>query len=120
MSVETPDEKAAKAARRKAALLLAGCFVIMILGMVGKVYYDHLTKDTVFALSQIILPLIVAPMVYGAIYAALKSLTDPVPALILPFQNGFFWQDVFNGIKPPPPAQQKVGELITMFASLLT
>src|SRR5262249_45539433 len=48
-------------------------FAVMILGMVGKLYYDHLTKNAVFSLTQILLPVIVAPMVYGAIYGALRS-----------------------------------------------
>lgn len=65
-------------------------FGVMILGMVSKVYYDHLTKNTVFSISQIVLPMLVAPMVYGAIYASLRSSTDVIPALILAFQNGFF------------------------------
>jgi vacuolar-type H+-ATPase subunit I/STV1 len=84
-----------------AGLFLLGAFLVMILGMIGKVYYDHLTRNTVFSLTQILVPVIVAPMVYGAIYGAIRASTEPVPALILAFQNGFFWQDIFNGLKPP-------------------
>jgi hypothetical protein len=113
---ETPEQR--KVRRLKillSILFLVGAFATMILGMVGKVYYDHITKETVFSLSQIALPLIVAPMVYGGIYAALRSSTDVIPALILSFQNGFFWQDVFAGIKPPP----KTAEILpTLFSSL--
>jgi hypothetical protein len=98
-------------------LFLLGAFAMMLLGMVGKVYYDHLTKDTVFALSQTLVPIIVAPMVYGGIYSFLKSSTDVIPALILAFQNGFFWQDVFSGIKPP--AQEHGTSILPMLLSSL-
>jgi hypothetical protein len=100
-------------------LFLVGAFAVMILGMVSKVYYDHLTKNMVFSLSQIVLPMLVAPIVYGAIYASLKSSTDVIPALILAFQNGFFWQDVLGGIKPAVGGAEPHAELVPTFLSSL-
>ncbi len=117
-NIETPEERKKRYwAIFGSVVFLAGAFLFMILGMVGKVYYDHLTKNTVFALSQIFIPVIVAPMVYGAIYSSLRSSTDAIPALILSFQNGFFWQDVFSGIKAP--AKETTGEFLPLLMSLL-
>jgi hypothetical protein len=117
---ETPEEKRARRWRLFfSVIFLAGAFAVMILGMVSKVYYDHLTKNAVFSLTQILLPLLVAPMVYGAIYASLKSSTDVIPALILSFQNGFFWQDVFSAIKPPVAGAELHENLVPTFLSSL-
>src|SRR5262249_15877002 len=117
--VETPEQKKARRWRAFFGIIfLAGAFGVMILRMVSKVYYDHLTKNTVFSISQIVLPMLVAPMVYGAIYASLRSTTDVIPALILAFQNGFFWQDVLGGIKPA--VSEPHAELVpTLLSSLL-
>jgi hypothetical protein len=120
IKAETPEERKGRYwAILGSILFLAGAFFFMVLGMVGKVYYDHLTKNTMFALSQIFIPLIVAPMVYGVIYSSLRSSTDAIPALILSFQNGFFWQDVFSGIKVPVPPRDGAGEFLPFLLSLL-
>ncbi len=83
----------------KTGLFLAVVFLSMLLGMVGKTYYDHLTKGGAWGLSQALIPILISPMVYGAIFSIVKN-AEPLPALILGFQNGFFWQDVFSGLKP--------------------
>src|SRR5262245_65966184 len=117
---ETPEEKRARRWRAFfSVLFFVAAFAVMILGMVGKLYYDHLTKNAVFSLTQILLPVIVAPMVYGAIYGALRSSTDVIPALILAFQNGFFWQDVFRGIKPTTTRAELQESIVSTFMSLL-
>jgi hypothetical protein len=67
---ETPEQRKARLwGVFSSVMFLLGAFVFMVLGMVGKVFYDHLTKNTEFSITQIALPLIVAPMVYGAISA---------------------------------------------------
>jgi hypothetical protein len=83
----------------RTTIFLLAVFVSMLLGMVGKTYYDHLTKGSTWGVSQALIPLLISPMVYGAIFSIVKN-AEPLPALILGFQNGFFWQDVFSGLKP--------------------
>lgn len=83
----------------KARLLLAGVFVAMLAGMIGKTYYDHVTKHgPSLDYTQFAIPVIVSPMIFGVVFYFVKN-TEPVPALILGFQNGFFWQDIFSGLK---------------------
>jgi hypothetical protein len=82
----------------KATLFLIGVFVAMLAGMVGKTYFDYLTKGGVWGLNQALVPILISPMVYGAILSVVKN-ADPLPALILGFQNGFFWQDIFSGLR---------------------
>ena len=85
----------------KARILLFGVFVAMLAGMVGKTYYDHITKNNqAFAFNQFLIPIIVSPMIFGVVFSFIKN-TEPIPALILGFQNGFFWQDIFSGLKAP-------------------
>jgi hypothetical protein len=85
----------------RARLFLFAVFLSMIAGMLGKTYYDHLTRHTTdFGFSQFVIPVIVSPMIFGVVFSFIKN-TEAVPALILGFQNGFFWQDIFSGLKVP-------------------
>ena len=64
--------------------------------MVAKVVFDHYTKRGDLEFGTFIIPLLVSPLVYGAVFNAAKNSTDAVTMLIFGFQNGFFWQDVFG------------------------
>ena len=88
----------------KARVFLAIVFLAMVLGMLGKAYYDRLLIGkgaTMPDLGTLAIPLIVSPMIFGVIFSAVKT-TEVVPALILAFQNGFFWQDIFSGLGQVP------------------
>jgi hypothetical protein len=41
-------------------------------------------------------------MVFGAVYVSLKNLAINVPSVVLAFQNGFFWNSIFEGLGPAP------------------
>ena len=82
----------------KARLLLAGIFIAMLAGMFGKAYYDVLVKHLTLSFEMFVLPIVVSPMIC-VIYSMVRG-TEPLPALILSFQNGFFWQDIFTGLRP--------------------
>jgi hypothetical protein len=81
-------------------LFVSGAFLAMLMGMAAKAGYDHFSETHLFAWKNIFLPLMVSPMVFGAVYTVARRSTDPILMLIFSFQNGFFWQAVLGGIGP--------------------
>ena len=80
-------------------------FVCMVLGMLGKVAFDMLTKPGKFdwkARARAgILPFIVSPMVFLSIMkagdaTAAVSITSFIAVSCIAFQNGFFWHTIFD------------------------
>lgn len=91
------------------AVYIVALFVAMVVGMVAKAFYDNIVKNerppsvnwALFLRPEIALPLIVSPMIFGAIYGFLKDNPSNIGALIFAFQNGFFWKTIFGGLESP-------------------
>jgi len=49
---------------------------------------------------QLFKPILVSPLVFGAVYGGMDEKTPIIFLLIFAFQNGFFWQTIMN--KQPP------------------
>lgn len=82
--------------KTKTAIYLIAVYLVMILGMVAKTFFDHYTGKGLLEFDNFIIPLLISPLVYGTVFNAAKNATDPVMMLIFGFQNGFFWQDIFG------------------------
>ena len=80
----------------KSGLFLTTVFLVMMGGMVAKTMFDHLTLTTPFRWEAFVIPLLVSPIIYGAIFQIVRSAHEPLLMLVFGFQNGFFWQDIFS------------------------
>ncbi len=84
-------------------------FVVMCIGIFSKVLHDILKekenrrerfklKDVHFAFQRaaFVRALLVSPLVFYVIYDISQSAPDNVAAYLIAYQNGFFWQAVFE------------------------
>ena len=90
-------------------ILVFGLFlyVVMVAGMFARYFWElwssgkNLTQASVTAL---LLPLLVSPMVFYPLWSLLAGAPRSVFAVVAAFQNGFFWQTIFEGLKPFTPS----------------
>jgi hypothetical protein len=87
-------------------------FALMTLGAVAKWLWDAIksagNNDPELKPKELILPIIVSPFIYSAVLSGLAGLQPgPNPTAVqqfapflLAFQNGFFWQTVFDQFNP--------------------
>jgi hypothetical protein len=86
---------------KKDVAIILIVYALMLAGMTAKAVYDDLMDVQAFELRNLLIPFIVSPMVYGAIYRfVVVGSTEIVLVLIFGFQNGFFWQDVLGQLGP--------------------
>ncbi len=83
----------------KDVLFLSGVYTAMILGMAAKAVFDHLTRGKILEWKDFLIPFLVSPMVFSAVFKIVKDSNETILMLIFGFQNGFFWQDVFGQLK---------------------
>ena len=79
-------------------------FLLMVLGMAARELYNALVNTKSFNWISFSIAAIVSPMVFGAVYGSLGNMDITVPTVVLAFQNGFFWNSIFEGIGPTVPA----------------
>jgi hypothetical protein len=91
-----------KAARggRDYWLKMAIFFLLMVLGMLAREAYNSLVHTRSFNWISLGLAGLVSPMIFGAVYSGLGNLDIKVPSIVLAFQNGFFWNSIFEGLGP--------------------
>ena len=73
-------------------------YFVMLLGMAAKYCYDAIGEGSNlnFQKWQLFKPMLVSPMVFGAIYGNMGDQTPRLLLLIFSFQNGFFWKTVLD------------------------
>ena len=73
-------------------------FVAMMMGMISKYFFDELGKKRFrFNFKRMIRPLFISPIVFMIVYQiSEKSENIEVLHYLLAFQNGFFWQYIFE------------------------
>jgi hypothetical protein len=73
-------------------------YFAMVVGMAAKYFYDAIGKGNTPVIEkwQVVKPLLVSPIVFGAIYGTMDESTSSLLLLIFSFQNGFFWQTVLT------------------------
>ncbi|MFQ6753519.1 hypothetical protein V6Z72_04145 [Cereibacter sphaeroides] len=78
--------------------LAVGTFFVMPLGMAANAKFNNLTGGADFSLNSLLLPLCVSPLVFGAFAAIVRTELDFLSGALIAFQNGFFWQQIFDGL----------------------
>ncbi|MCI0697824.1 CHAT domain-containing protein [candidate division KSB1 bacterium] len=75
-----------------------GLYFSMVAGMAAKYIYDQIgiNRKIVFKKWQFFRPILISPIVFGAIYGNLDPKTSKLLLLIFSFQNGFFWHTLLN------------------------
>lgn len=78
-------------------------FVAMVAGIMARYYWELLGQGKTFGDTKsidLLRPLLVSPLVFFPIWAyAVRMPQGPIPVLVA-FQNGFFWQTIFDAAKP--------------------
>lgn len=78
-------------------------FVSMILGILSRYYWDLLGRGKSFretSLMELLRPLLIAPLVFYPIWGYASQSPKDLKAALIAFQNGFFWQAVFETARP--------------------
>lgn len=75
-------------------------FGVMLLGILGREAYNMLVNQKPFNWTSMAIAFIVSPMIFGVVYGVLGNLKVDVPSVINAFQNGFFWNTIFEGLGP--------------------
>lgn len=70
----------------------------MLVGMIANAAFNHLTVGTDFSVQELLVPLCVSPLVFGFFASIIKTQLDSLSGTLIAFQNGFFWQQIFEGI----------------------
>jgi len=81
-------------------------FAAMLVGMAANAAFDAIGKrkegtPPVFDPWSFLQPALVAPMVFLGVRGVLKDSAFTLEAILLAFQNGFFWQTVFEKLRRP-------------------
>jgi hypothetical protein len=76
-------------------------FIAMLLGMLGREAYNMLLKGSKFNWVSLAMACIVSPLIFGAVHKAVGQVDVTLPSLCLAFQNGFFWNSIFEAISTP-------------------
>jgi hypothetical protein len=74
-------------------------FVLMLIGMLAREAYNMLVHNRPFNWTSLAIAAVVSPIVFGGVYGSLGGLEIDPPSVILAFQNGFFWNSIFEGIQ---------------------
>lgn len=71
-------------------------YFIMLVGMAAKYFFDAIGEGNklMFQKWQFFKPMLVSPLVFGAIYGSFGENTSILLLLTFAFQNGFFWQTI--------------------------
>lgn len=91
-----------------AALMVLGCLASAVWNSIpcasseGPPPRVNIKRAFAFAINSpsFLRSIIVSPIIFGAVYAASRSETDSVVVYLLAFQNGFFWDAIFQSRRP--------------------
>jgi hypothetical protein len=77
-------------------------YAVMLMGMASKVMLDAMNRKrgVKFNKHGFLKPLLVSPIVFGAVYGAAGDEASSILLLLLSYQNGYFWQSVLNKNAP--------------------
>jgi hypothetical protein len=75
-------------------------FVAMMLGALGRELYSMLLNKASFNWISLAMAVIVSPIVFAAVHKSGNDVPVDLIRLCLAFQNGFFWNSIFESIQP--------------------
>ncbi len=70
-------------------------FIATVVGIFFKAMWDSPNLKSLFSFKNI-KPILIAPIVFYGVYATVNTLTDDLLAVLIAFQNGFFWQSILK------------------------
>jgi len=83
-------------------------FVVMVGGMFARYFWELFQTGMTLSeadVTRMLLPLLVSLMVFYPLWTLVSGAPKDFFAVVAAFQNGFFWQTIFSGLRPfPPPA----------------
>jgi len=78
-------------------------FVVMVGGMFARYFWELFQSGKGIAdanLTTLLLPLLVSLMVFYPLWTMVADAPKNFFSVVAAFQNGFFWQTIFSGLKP--------------------
>ena len=78
-------------------------FAVMVGGMFARYFWELFQAGYTLAqadVTALLLPLLVSLMVFYPLWTMVSGTPKNFFAIVAAFQNGFFWQTIFSGIKP--------------------
>jgi hypothetical protein len=83
-------------------------FAVMVGGMFARYFWELFQRGRGIAeadVTSLLLPLLVSLMAFYPLWTMVSGAPKNFFAIVAAFQNGFFWQTIFSGLKPfPTPA----------------
>ncbi len=80
-------------------------FAVMVGGMFARYFWELFQLGHTLAQADVralLLPLLVSLMVFYPLWTMVSGTPKNFFAIVAAFQNGFFWQTIFSGLKPIP------------------
>lgn len=78
-------------------------FVVMVGGMFARYFWELFQSGLTLAQADVttmLLPLLVSLMVFYPLWTLVSGAPKDFFAVVAAFQNGFFWQTIFSGLRP--------------------
>ncbi|MCR9158950.1 MAG: hypothetical protein NXH80_17050 [Rhodobacteraceae bacterium] len=75
-------------------------YVAMVFGMAAHGLFSHFSQTQVWAWNAFLAAFVISPLVFFAFLAVIRSSIDLLTAILISFQNGFFWKDILQGAAP--------------------
>ncbi len=80
-------------------------FAVMVGGMFARYFWELFQSRHTLAqadVTALLLPLLVSLMVFYPLWTLVSGTPKNFFAIVAAFQNGFFWQTIFSGLRPMP------------------
>lgn len=76
-------------------------FLFIVVGVVGKFFFDYWKQSRVLSWPDLIVSLIIAMLIFPIVYRATRARPDEPDLLqyFLAFQNGFFWETLIGQLR---------------------
>jgi hypothetical protein len=76
------------------------CFAAMLMGMAAQAGFNHLNGSAPWQWGAFLAPFLISPLIFQGFLAIVRSQIDMLTGILIAFQNGFFWKQIFDGLKP--------------------
>lgn len=90
-------------------------FIATIVGIFFKAMWDSPNLKALFRFSNI-KPVLIAPIVFYGVYATVNTLSDNLLAVLIAFQNGFFWQSILKAEQNKREASVEQAKIVSSTA----
>ncbi|MGB3515818.1 MAG: hypothetical protein WBA43_05135 [Elainellaceae cyanobacterium] len=70
-------------------------FLATIVGILFKALWESPSINALFKFRNI-KPILIAPIIFYGVYTTINTISDDLLAILIAFQNGFFWQSILK------------------------